>query len=919
MKRLLIIITFIASLQSVVAQNTIKGYEYWFNNELSQKVSSEISPTEMFLFDENISTSELQAGLHQFNIRFIDSDDCWSSVLNHIFYKLPIELNTEDQAHITQYEYWINDDYENAIRLNTESQEIIQLDELISMNDYTPGLYRFNIRFKDSNGYWSSILTNHFYKLPSIETGDQAHITQYEYWINDDYENAIRLNTESQEIIQLDELISMNDYNQGLYRLNIRFEDNNGYWSSVLTQVFYKNAVEALIIDSKITDYRYWFDDDFDNLYSFQLEEAQELFDWIENLPMPYEMFAGNHFMYVQFKDSKNLWSSPLEFNFEKNLDPRGEIFANNYSICGKEFITFYSNAVDVDYIEWNLGDGSPIITRSYDKSIKHNYQAEGEYTISAVLVHEESETQLEREILINVFPDYGEAENIIYFDDFEEYELDTFPNDWVIRYNGTGDANQKIVIDPENENNKVFSLSGTSSWAANLSYYIDEFPLQFSLETKMFTQGIGDIRIGNPSIGSWGAYLGGVQYYNGSFRCTNHSGFDAGVIYVFENLEPSSWYTVRLDFNFTTLTYKVFLDDEQLTGINDGIEYDEFPIVDNVEPLSIELSSNSSMLYDDVKLFIPDANIYPKIEASLAICSNELPYEFGTQLLTDEGFYTELFQTTNSCDSLVTLDFTILEESYTIDEIIACDFYEWIDGNTYTESTNEPSFTLINQAGCDSVVTLNLTINYSDDTIDEIIACDFYEWIDGNIYTESTNEPVFIFTNQLGCDSVVTLNLTINYSDETIDEIIACDFYEWIDGNTYTESTNEPVFTLTNQFGCDSVVTLNLTINPLPDSSVTQNENTLTANQDHASYQWLDCNNDYAIIEGETEQSFVATENGSYAVEIVKDGCSIISDCHAVTNISVEAYQLNQIIVYPNPNDGKFTIDLGKVFEAIS
>lgn len=58
-----------------------------------------------------------------------------------------------------------------------------------------------------------------------------------------------------------------------------------------------------------------------------------------------------------------------------------------------------------------------------------------------------------------------------------------------------------------------------------------------------------------------------------------------------------------------------------------------------------------------------------------------------------------------------LTLDFIHCTNSYSTDTQIACDSYEWIDGNTYTESTNEPTFTLINNEGCDSVVTLHLTI----------------------------------------------------------------------------------------------------------------------------------------------------------------------------------------------------------------
>ncbi len=239
-----------------------------------------------------------------------------------------------------------------------------------------------------------------------------------------------------------------------------------------------------------------------------------------------------------------------------------------------------------------------------------------------------------------------------------------------------------------------------------------------------------------------------------------------------------------------------------------------------------------------------------------------------------DDVTYTEstnepTFTLTNAvgCDSVVTLHLTINKSTTGIDEKVACDSYKWIDGNTYTESTNEPTFTLTNAAGCDSVVTLHLTINKSTTGIDEKVACDSYKWIDGNTYTESTNEPTFTLTNAAGCDSVVTLHLTINKSTTGIDEKVACDSYKWIDGNTYTESTNEPTYTLTNAAGCDSVVTLHLTIN----KSTTGIDEKVACD----SYTWID---DVTYTESTNEPTFTLTNAA---------GCDSIVTLHLTINKS--------------------------------
>ena len=150
-----------------------------------------------------------------------------------------------------------------------------------------------------------------------------------------------------------------------------------------------------------------------------------------------------------------------------------------------------------------------------------------------------------------------------------------------------------------------------------------------------------------------------------------------------------------------------------------------------------------------------------------------------------------------------------------------ACDTYTWIDGNTYTTSNNSATWTLTNASGCDSTVTLDLTITNSNTGTDVQTACDSYTWIDGNTYIYFYLDIVTIVLpgfideyNASGCDSIVTLDLTITNSNTGTDVQTACDSYTWIDGNTYTTSNNSATWTLTNASGCDSTVTLDLTIN---------------------------------------------------------------------------------------------------------
>jgi len=206
---------------------------------------------------------------------------------------------------------------------------------------------------------------------------------------------------------------------------------------------------------------------------------------------------------------------------------------------------------------------------------------------------------------------------------------------------------------------------------------------------------------------------------------------------------------------------------------------------------------------------------------------------------------------------------------------------------------------------------------NCTTSEVDTKIACDSYTWLNGETYTANNSSAMYttFFSSINGvCDTTYTLNLTIQSNTGT-DTQTACDTYTWVDGNTYTSSNTIATYTLTNIAGCDSVVTLNLTLNNVNNVNVstTQTEGVnLSANATGATYQWLDCDNTNTPITGETNQTFTATINGNYAVEISENGCTSTSDCIAVNNVGVSENVLTGIDlaqIYPNPTTNNVSI----------
>ena len=115
--------------------------------------------------------------------------------------------------------------------------------------------------------------------------------------------------------------------------------------------------------------------------------------------------------------------------------------------------------------------------------------------------------------------------------------------------------------------------------------------------------------------------------------------------------------------------------------------------------------------------------------------------------------------------------------------------------------------------------------------------------------------------------------------------------------------------------FGCDSVVTLNLTVTPLPNKSTTTAGNTITATQAGATYQWINCVTNTPII-GEIAQSFTPTSNGSYKVAVKQNNCSDTSACVVINALGINDFEThNNHLVFPNPAHEYFTVNINSMY----
>ncbi|MDR0982671.1 MAG: hypothetical protein LBM07_05455, partial [Culturomica sp.] len=212
------------------------------------------------------------------------------------------------------------------------------------------------------------------------------------------------------------------------------------------------------------------------------------------------------------------------------------------------------------------------------------------------------------------------------------------------------------------------------------------------------------------------------------------------------------------------------------------------------------------------------------------AVCDNEFPFTWRDTVFstgTTSGDFTFYRKTLNGCDSTVTLTLTVNPTYNLTEDTVICDSelpFTWRD-TVFSAGTTSGDYIFQRKTvnGCDSIVTLTLTVNPTFDLTETAAICDNefpFTWRD-TVFSTGTSSGDYIFQRETvnGCDSTVTLTLTVNPTYNLTETAVICDSelpFTWRDTVFSTGTTSgDYIFQRKTVNGCDSIVTLTLTVNP--------------------------------------------------------------------------------------------------------
>ncbi|WP_297085572.1 Ig-like domain-containing protein [uncultured Draconibacterium sp.] len=231
----------------------------------------------------------------------------------------------------------------------------------------------------------------------------------------------------------------------------------------------------------------------------------------------------------------------------------------------------------------------------------------------------------------------------------------------------------------------------------------------------------------------------------------------------------------------------------------------------------------------DSILTLTVQSNPVSTFEMDTVLCVGAPSFIWNGQTITSarDDSYQVTLQNQFNCDSLVTLNVFVIPPDTTYLDTTLCEGdapFAWYSNTIQTNFSDQYETRLNNRYNCDSLLIFNVEILPITDTIIDTMLCyetPAFAWNNLMVYAlnDSTYRDTLVGANQFGCDSVLTLNVSIVYPDTVTIDTTICegepDFAWGVNTINQVDAYTDSIYTdvLTNQYGCDSIVYLDVEI----------------------------------------------------------------------------------------------------------
>lgn len=327
-----------------------------------------------------------------------------------------------------------------------------------------------------------------------------------------------------------------------------------------------------------------------------------------------------------------------------------------------------------------------------------------------------------------------------------------------------------------------------------------------------------------------------------------------------------------------------------------------------------------------DADQVIVTVNPIPLIPTNVAICNGQT-YNFQGQAYSNTGVYTVITTDAQGCQTNNQLTLTVNPNlSSTVNESICQGSSISFNGQIYSTAGSFP-VTLTSLTGCDSIVTLNLTVNPAPVTQLNESICSGSSFTFGNQNLTQSGQYSQTLQTVAGCDSIVNLTLVVNPVLTSIQNTTICQGESVLFSGQSLSNAGLYSDTLQTINGCDSIINLNLLVNPVPSIPIISNNGpvecpgdlvTLSASSSaNAQFVWSGPQN-FNSTNASVTFTVSLQAMGNYSVSAELNGCS---SSPANTNVSIiniygfDDYDFPNVIT-PNDDGINDSLDLASHYK---
>jgi subtilisin-like proprotein convertase family protein len=345
----------------------------------------------------------------------------------------------------------------------------------------------------------------------------------------------------------------------------------------------------------------------------------------------------------------------------------------------------------------------------------------------------------------------------------------------------------------------------------------------------------------------------------------------------------------------------------------------------------------NSTGIYTDIviaangcdSVITSNLTVLPTITNSntLSLCSGD-SIVVGSNSYNTTGIYTDILIAASGCDSIVTTNLTILQVLNNSQTISLCFGDSIIVGSHVYNVTGIYKDTLIAIAGCDSIITTNLTMLQSLSSNQTLSICAGDSIMVGTNVYNASGVYTDTFVSSFGCDSIVSTNLTVLNAINYTQSLTICNGDSVIVGTNFYTLPGVYTDVINNGSGCDSTITTTVIVNQNPVVTFVPFTSTFCIqNPAVALTGGSPVGGTYSGAGIVTSPNFNASNAGLGNHSIMysftdNNGCSAsatqsltVTDCTGLEEFSLE----NAVSITPNPSNGLINLSILKAqFETL-